>query len=54
MGGRVIAELSIAQRAEYRAAAWPGWALGKPSGRPSQEFWMRYRDGREPDLQPSS
>jgi hypothetical protein len=50
LGGRVIPELSIAQRVEYRAAAWPGWALGKPSGRPSQEFWMRYRDGREPDL----
>ena len=50
MGGRVIPELSIAQRVEYRAAAWPGWAQGKPSGRPSQEFWMRYRDGREPDL----
>ena len=50
MGGRVIPELSIAQRVEYRAAAWPGWARGKPSGRPSQEFWMRYRDGREPDL----
>ena len=50
MGGRVIPELSIAERVEYRVARWPGWAQGKPSGRPSQEFWMRYRDGREPDL----
>jgi len=50
MGGRVIPELSIAQRVEYRVAAWPGWARGEPSGRPSQEFWMRFRDGREPDL----
>jgi acyl-CoA thioesterase len=50
MGGRVIPELTIGQRVEYRVAAWPGWARGEPSGRPSQEFWMRFRDGREPDL----
>jgi acyl-CoA thioesterase len=50
MGGHVIPGLTIGQRMEYRAAAWPGWARGEPSGRPSQEFWMRYRDGREPDL----
>jgi len=50
MGGRVIPELSIAERVEYRVTAWPGWARGEPSGRPSQEFWMRFRDGREPDL----
>jgi acyl-CoA thioesterase len=50
MNGRVIPELTIAERVEYRVAAWPGWARGEPSGRPSQEFWMRFRDGREPDL----
>jgi hypothetical protein len=50
MGGRVIPELTIGQRVEYRVAAWPGWARGEPNGRPSQEFWMRFRDGREPDL----
>ena len=49
MGGRVIPELSIAERVEYRVAAWPGWAGGEPSGLPSQEFWMRFRDGREPE-----
>ena len=50
MGGRVIPELTIGERVEYRVAAWPGWARGEPNGRPSQEFWMRFRDGREPDL----
>jgi hypothetical protein len=34
---------------EYRVAALPGWATGRPAGRPAMEFWMRYRDGREPD-----
>jgi hypothetical protein len=34
---------------EYRVAALPGWALGRPSGRASMEFWMRYRDGRDAD-----
>lgn len=50
MGGHVIPELTIGRRIEYRVATWPGWARGEPSGRPSQEFWMRFRDGREPDL----
>jgi hypothetical protein len=50
MGDRVIPELTIAQRVEYRVAARPGWARGEPSGRPRQELWMRFRDGREPDL----
>ena len=42
--------LSIADRVEYRTAALPGWLRGAPSGTPSLEFWMRFRDGREPDL----
>jgi acyl-CoA thioesterase len=25
------------------------WLRGKPSGNPVAEFWMRFRDGREPD-----
>lgn len=49
MGGRGFPELTIGERVEYRVAAWPGWARGEPSGRPSQEFWMRFRDGREAD-----
>jgi acyl-CoA thioesterase len=42
--------LSIVDRIEYRTAALPGWLRGAPSGTPMLEFWMRFRDGREPDL----
>jgi acyl-coenzyme A thioesterase PaaI-like protein len=40
----------IAERVEFRAAALPGWFLGRPTGRPSSEFWMRLADGRDADL----
>lgn len=43
-------ENSVAGRVEYRAPRAPGWAEGTPSGEPYAEFWMRFRDGREPDL----
>lgn len=41
--------MSIAQRAEYRLAAPPGWAMGKPTGNPTGEFWMRLEGGRPID-----
>jgi acyl-CoA thioesterase len=41
--------VSITERVEYRAAHPPGWARGQPTGDARQEFWMRFRDGREPD-----
>jgi acyl-CoA thioesterase len=41
--------VSITEQVEYRAAEPPGWARGQPAGDPRQEFWMRFRDGREPD-----
>ena len=41
---------SIAERIEFRAAELPGWFLGRPSGRPASEFWVRFADGREADL----
>lgn len=41
---------SIADRFEYRYTEPPGWLRGKPSGNPSAEFYMRFRDGREPDI----
>lgn len=44
-----IPGLTLTDRVEYRVAALPGWATGRPAGRPAMEFWMRYRDGREPD-----
>jgi acyl-CoA thioesterase len=41
---------TIAERVEFRSAALPGWFLGRPTGRPSSEFWMRFADGRDADL----
>ncbi|MGH3358163.1 MAG: thioesterase family protein [Nocardioidaceae bacterium] len=45
----VLDGLPIAQRTEYRLSAPPGWAVGKPSGVPSGEFWMRMAGGRRAD-----
>lgn len=42
--------ISIVDRFEYRAPVPPGWLRGRPSGDPRYEFWMRFRDRREPDL----
>jgi acyl-CoA thioesterase len=42
--------IPIADRIEYRFTEEPGWLCGQPSGNPAGEFWMRFRDGREPDL----
>jgi len=41
---------NIAGRFDYRLAEPPGWLGGQPSGIPSMEFWMRFADGREPDM----
>ncbi len=41
---------TIAERIEWRSAALPGWFLGRPTGRPASEFWMRFTDGRDADL----
>ena len=42
--------VTLADRLEYRPAEAPGWVRGQPSGIPVAEFWMRFRDGREPDI----
>lgn len=42
--------ISIADHFEYRYTEPPGWFRGQPSGNPSAEFYMRFRDGREPDM----
>jgi acyl-coenzyme A thioesterase PaaI-like protein len=42
--------VTLADRLEYRPAKAPGWVSGQPSGTPVAEFWMRFRDGREPDI----
>ncbi|MGH3355330.1 MAG: thioesterase family protein [Nocardioidaceae bacterium] len=40
----------ILERVEYRFASLPGWAHGRPGNEPRMEFWMRLKDGRDPDL----
>lgn len=40
---------SVAERVEYRFPAVTGWWRGEPTGDPSAEFWMRFRDGRDAD-----
>jgi acyl-CoA thioesterase len=43
--------ISFAERIESRVTALPGWVTRtKPSGNPVYEGWMRFADGREPDL----
>jgi acyl-CoA thioesterase len=49
LGGGSMPGVSITEQLEYRAPEVPGWARGKPGGTPSLEFWMRFRDGRDPD-----
>ncbi|ACY97314.1 thioesterase family protein [Thermomonospora curvata] len=49
LGGLSMPGLSLAGRVEYRLAEPPGWMRGEPGGKPQWEFWMRFRDGREPD-----
>jgi acyl-CoA thioesterase len=41
--------VSITDQLEYRTPKPPGWARGEPGGDPRLEFWMRFRDGRDPD-----
>jgi acyl-CoA thioesterase len=49
LGGGSMPGVSITERIEYRAPQAPGWARGEPGGEPRLEFWMRFRDGRDPD-----
>jgi acyl-CoA thioesterase len=39
----------IAHRMHLRVGEVPGFAQGKPSGRPQFTAWMRFADGRAPD-----
>ncbi|WP_225890421.1 MULTISPECIES: replication-relaxation family protein [Streptomyces] len=48
---RALVEVDRATMGPERLAAQPpGWLHGQPSGDPSMTFWMRFADGREPDL----
>jgi acyl-CoA thioesterase len=43
--------ITLVERIEYRATEIPSWVSGAPpSGNPVNEGWMRFADGREPDL----
>jgi len=48
---RTHSRIPLTQRLEYRAAALPSWAVGAPpSGNPVYELWLRFADGRQPDV----
>jgi acyl-CoA thioesterase len=46
----VVRGISITDHFEYLYTEPPGWIRGTLSGNPSAEFYMRFRDGREPDM----
>jgi acyl-CoA thioesterase len=50
LAGRQLPGVTITDRVDYRVARYPGWSKGQPSGDPSQDFWMRFSDGRDADL----
>ena len=49
LAGGSPAGVTILGRYDYRVAAIPGWAQGKPNGDPSLSCWLRFRDGRAND-----
>lgn len=49
LDGKGMPGVSITEQLEYRTPNSPGWVRGEPGGTPHLEFWMRFRDGREPD-----
>jgi acyl-CoA thioesterase len=49
--GDATPPLTLTERIEYRYAELPAWvARIQPSGTPVYEGWMRFADGRDPDL----
>lgn len=49
IGAMDTSAASLVERLDYRLKALPGWVQGRPSGDPTSEFWMRFKDGRPPD-----
>jgi acyl-CoA thioesterase len=49
-GGGAMPGVRVTEHVEYRMPALPGFAVGRPSGDPTYEMWMRFKGGREPDL----
>lgn len=50
LGGTSLPGVSIADRVEFRMAEVPGWLRGEPSGDPTAQLWLRFKEEREPDL----
>jgi acyl-CoA thioesterase len=48
-GAPPLPGVNITEHFEYRPAELPGWARGKPNGTADLAFWLRFRDGRQPD-----
>ena len=47
----IVPPITLVDRIEYRVAELPSWVTRTPpSGNPVYEGWMRFVDGREPDL----
>lgn len=44
------AEATIAERFDYRVTPNTRWVTGTPSGTATLDGWIRFADGREPDL----
>lgn len=47
----IVPPITLVDRIEYRVTELPSWVTRTPpSGHPVYEGWMRFADGREPDL----
>ena len=47
----IVPPITLVDRIEYRVAELPAWVTRTPpSGNPVYEGWVRFADGREPDL----
>ena len=47
----IVPPITLVERIEYRCAEQPSWVTRTPpSGNPVYEGWMRFADGREPDI----
>lgn len=49
LASMILPGVTVADRVEYRFASPPGWQSGAPTGSPSAECWLRFRDDRPAD-----
>jgi acyl-CoA thioesterase len=50
LAGLVVGDVTSADRIDLRYATPVGWPDMQPNGLSTAEYWVRLRDGREPDL----